>query len=353
MRIAPKEIAIADIEAFRIIHRVGSDYNKGLWYQAQVPSQYSDETSGVFNILNNKAASHRRRLFQSAGTKKIVVEWEPQVMELADLAVKKIKRDLQKYGSSDVLKWWTFMASDVTGALAFGESFNNILNEERNRMVHDIEESMPIIGLRTELPWTKPIMDSIPRWVPGNVSSMLDRFDGYARDAVRATRVAQQTNNKTLFSKMVLEEKTMQVIPDSVIEKEAANVIVAGTDTTAMVLTYLTYTVLRHENIKRKLIEEIKSCTARPNWEELESLTYLNNVIQETLRLYPAIPGSLPRIVPRGGEGVGKYVIPAGTQVSTQAWTFQRDPTVFKEPLRYVHTYIQSASLRLNLGVTD
>lgn len=178
-------------------------------------------------------------------------------------------------------------------------------------------------------------MDCVPAWFPGSLHPMFDRFDGYGRDAVRATRTAQQTNNKTLFSKMVLEEKSMQVIPDSLIEKEAANVIVAGTDTTAMALTYLTYEVLRHEDIKQKLIEELKTCTARPNWEELESMPYLNNVIQETLRLHPSVPGSLPRIVPRGGEAVGKYVIPAKIQVSTQAWTFQRDPTVFKDPLRY------------------
>ncbi|CAO2657984.1 Nn.00g072440.m01.CDS01 [Neocucurbitaria sp. VM-36] len=347
VRIGPQEVAIADIEAFRIIHRVGSDYSKGPWYQGQAPSQTTDETSGVFNIASNKKAAHRRRLFQSAGTRKIVAEWEPQIVELANTAVEKIKRDLEKYGSSDIMKWWTFMASDVTGMLAFGESFNNTRNEERNQLIRDIETAMPFIGMRIELPWTKPIMDAIPSWFPSSISPIFDRFNEYGQIAVRATRMAAQNNNKTLFSKMVLEEESKQVIPDSLIEKEAQNIIIAGTDNTAMTLTYLIYAVLKDENTEGKLVEELKSCTARPSWEELEDMPYLNNIIQETLRLYPAIPGSLPRIVPLGGEHCGKYIIPAKGQVSTQAWTFQRDPTVFKDALRFDPDRWQNASPKM------
>ena len=62
---------------------------------------------------------------------------------------------------------------------------------------------------------------------------------------------------------------------------------------------------------------------------------YLNNVIQETFRLHPAVAGALLRIVPKGGETLGSTVLPAGTQVSTQAWTMQRDANVFENPLRF------------------
>lgn len=31
VRIGPQEVATADIEAYRVIHRVGSDYDKGPW----------------------------------------------------------------------------------------------------------------------------------------------------------------------------------------------------------------------------------------------------------------------------------------------------------------------------------
>ncbi|KAJ4287556.1 hypothetical protein N0V90_012259 [Kalmusia sp. IMI 367209] len=317
VRIAPHEVAIADIRAYRVIHRIGSDFNKGPWYAKQVPSQQNDETSGVFGILNNKVASRRRRLFQAAGGKNIVAEWEPQVIELAALA------------------WWTFLASDVTGSLAFGEPFGNLKNGKKSEMVHDIEAAMPIIGVRAEFPWTKPILDRLPTWLGNTWSARFKRFEKYGWDAVRATRAAQAGGSRTLFSRMVLEEEKDQVIPDEIIVREAANVIVAGTDTTAMTLTYLTYAVLKDELIRKRLVAELKKSSAEPTWDELENLKYLNNVIQETMRLHPGIPGSLGRVVPASGARFEKYFLPAGTQVATQAWTFQRDPDVFEEPLRF------------------
>ena len=202
-------------------------------------------------------------------------------------------------------------------------------------MVRDVEAVMPFVGIRAELPWTKPFLDAIPAWVPGSPKMLWNRFVKYGQEAVISTRAAQAGGSKTLFSKMILDNESDQTIPDSLITQEMANVIIAGTDTTAMTLTYMVFVVLKHENIKLKLVEELATLPPNPRFEQLENLVYLQNVIQEAMRLHPAIPGSLPRIVPACGRKFAKYVLPAGTQVSTQAWTFQRNPAVFSDPLKY------------------
>lgn len=334
VRIAPEEVHTADFEAFRTIHRVGSDWDKGKFYKGQVPSQTTDENSGVFGTRSNQKASHRRRLFQAAGTKKVAIEWEPEIKALATLMVQKIKNELKEHGSSDVMKWLTFYTSDVVGSLAFGHSFHHIENGTKGRLLRDVETMMPIIGIRMEMPWTKPIMDNLPTWCPGSASELWRRTEGYGKDGVRATRRAQTDfNTKTIFSKMVLEDAKDQSVPDSVIEQEASNIIIAGTDSTSMTLTYLIYTVLRHPHVKQELVAELNTCTADPNLQELETKIYLNNVITESMRLHPGVPGSLTRVVPKGGETALKYKLPAGTEIGTQAYTFQRDPSVFDDPL--------------------
>ena len=68
--------------------------------------------------------------------------------------------------------------------------------------------------------------------------------------------------------------------------------------------------------------------------DELNNAPLLNSVIDETLRLYGAAPGGLPRTVPsRGATFCGIY-LPAGTVVSTQAFTLHRDNTLFRQPLQ-------------------
>jgi cytochrome P450 len=61
----------------------------------------------------------------------------------------------------------------------------------------------------------------------------------------------------------------------------------------------------------------------------------LNNIIQETLRLYSAAQAGLPRVVPREGVTFAGFWIPGGTVTATQAYTLHRDADVFPEPLKF------------------
>lgn len=74
-------------------------------------------------MRNLKEHGQRRRLFARGFSKTYLREhWEPTVREKAVLAVEKIKADAIS-GTSDLMKWWTFMATDIVGVLGFGESF--------------------------------------------------------------------------------------------------------------------------------------------------------------------------------------------------------------------------------------
>lgn len=43
-----------------------------------------------------------------------------------------------------------------------------------------------------------------------------------------------------------------------------------------------------------------------------DQLPYLWAVIMEVTRLYPSVPGGLPRVTPKGGEVIGGQFIPGG-----------------------------------------
>lgn len=126
-------------------------------------------------------------------------------------------------------------------------------------------------------------------------------------------------------------EDGAQPLSDSLIAKESSNIIVAGSDTTAMTLTYLVYAVLGNPDVKRKLLDELDTVSKDAGWQELESKPYLNKVITETLRWNPSIAGSLKRDTPSEGAVLAGYVIPGGTMVSTQAYTLHHDPVVWSD----------------------
>jgi cytochrome P450 len=121
-------------------------------------------------------------------------------------------------------------------------------------------------------------------------------------------------------------------LSDGDIVNNAMAFIIAGSDTTANTMTYLTWAVCKHVEVKDALVEELGALPHDFCEQDLRGLTWLNNIIKETLRLYCAAPSALPRIVPAEGAEFLGYTLPGGTTVSTQAYTLHRNAKIFPNP---------------------
>jgi cytochrome P450 len=68
-------------------------------------------------------------------------------------------------------------------------------------------------------------------------------------------------------------------------------ITIAGADTTAATLVTLTYHILSSPSIFKRLRQELESAMpypdSAPDPKALDSLPFLNALIEETLRLYP------------------------------------------------------------------
>jgi cytochrome P450 len=105
----------------------------------------------------------------------------------------------------------------------------------------------------------------------------------------------------------------------------------AGIDTTGDALCFLMWELSRPSSIhhQRKLQAELLAHPA----SSFDKLPYLDAVVMEGLRCFPAIPMSLPRYVPPGGRTIDGFFLLQGTTVSCQAYSVQRtDRGVFPDP---------------------
>jgi cytochrome P450 len=189
-------------------------------------------------------------------------------------------------------------------------------------------------GIQTELPLLR-----FCKYLPIPSIQRLFTADDYLLDyGTRAISNAkgQEGHTSNVFSTILAEsEKDGSALSSMDVNLEAGNFIVAGSDTTAITLTYLIWAVLKQPTLQRALESEVHGLAPGFTDADLEALPLLNAVIEETLRLYGAAPASLPRTTPAAGATLNGYLIPGGTTVSTQAYTIHRDSTLFPNPDAY------------------
>ena len=117
----------------------------------------------------------------------------------------------------------------------------------------------------------------------------------------------------------------------------------AGHDTTANVLNWALLELARHPDVHATVMDEIDSVMGPaekdpnnvvcPTHAQLEEMPYLEMVLKETLRLYPAAP-SVFRMVPETFEFKG-MVYPKGISLSTSVFLIHRDPELWPEPEKF------------------
>lgn len=161
-----------------------------------------------------------------------------------------------------------------------------------------------------------------------------------AKKAIREGR----TNNlmSTVIEDSEKEGGGKAALRDIDIQVEATGLIFAGSGTTANTLSFAVWNIATRPDLREKLEMEASTLAEGFKNDDLEILPLLNATINETLRLYTAVPGSLPRIVPASGTMMCGYYLAPGTVVSTQAWTYHRDASLYQNPLefdpnRYLH----------------
>lgn len=201
--------------------------------------------------------------------------------------------------------------------------FSGSLDEATfRRLRRDLSVVMNGVGARIMLPdWA----ERLP--LPAN-----RRFDK-ARDAVRTTigrAVAdlQASGHDTgdMLSMLLRgeDEETGQSLTDEQICSEILTPAVAGTGTTASVLSWILYELARRPGIEARVLAEL---------DGLPRLPYLNRVITETLRLHHT--GWLVTRHTTTETRLGQWTLPAGTELAYCQHALHRDPELFPDPLAF------------------
>jgi cytochrome P450 len=143
-----------------------------------------------------------------------------------------------------------------------------------------------------------------------------------------------------------LEALAAQTQDPVALRAQLLNILLAGRDTTASLLSWTFHELVRNPEIFEKLRRAILSDfgpystddLSAITFSSLKSCTYLQHTLSEALRLWPVVPGNSRRsnkrtTLPRGGgpDGLSPVFIPPETQVDYSVYTMMRRKDLWGE----------------------
>ncbi|MEU2434233.1 cytochrome P450 [Streptomyces sp. NPDC007861] len=179
----------------------------------------------------------------------------------------------------------------------------------------------------------------LPPWVPTPGRRRLRRavevIDAEVGRVTGERRRAGGERDDLLSRLLAARDEEGLPLSDREVRDEAVTLYIGGHETTGTTLTWAWYLLSRSPGARARLGEELAEVLGgrTPDFDDLRRLPYTEQVVKETLRLFP--PVWLMTGIAKEGSTVGGLPVPEGTVVWSSQWSAHRDPRWFPEPLAF------------------
>ncbi|KAI0602456.1 cytochrome P450 [Biscogniauxia sp. FL1348] len=337
VRFGPVDVSFTTAQAWKEIN--GTE--KGKPDNEKAPEFSQQPANGVRSILMSSHQDHTRmrRLFSPAFSERALRKQEPLFRKYTDMLMSKL-RELGGDGSPvEMTRLFNFAAFDMMAELCFGDSLGLLENNEFSPWVKSIFESLKIIPY-TSIVASYPILQALfdrfePKWLTEY------RMILYKHTADRVDRRLKEGSDKPdIWSLVIAAQESENKLSLLEMHSNAELFMIAGSETTATLLSGVTYYLLQNPDKMKILLSEIRGSFTDAkdmSFDTLANLKYLNACLKEALRVYPPIPIASPRAIREGGGQIitGRWV-PPGTRVSMHHWSTYHSPINFKDPDSFV-----------------
>ncbi|EKM54607.1 uncharacterized protein PHACADRAFT_210407 [Phanerochaete carnosa HHB-10118-sp] len=278
----------------------------------------------------------QRKFLQQAFTKQGCLAFRPSQLSQTHLLLKRIPQDPACY--EDHVRRFT---AAVIMEIAYGHKVASDddpyvdIAERTHKILMEAGHSLSILDF---FPWLR----YLPSWFPGN---WFGRFANDAASFVQHMRdmpFEQATGNAApSFTSMQIEELERDggASPESLqtLKIASSQMYVAGADSIWSTILNVIAVLFLHPKVQRKVhyeLDRVLGGKRLPDFDDHESLPYLDAVIQETMRWHPTAPLGMPHRSTADDIYRGMY-IPKGTTVLANSVAMSMDNTVYGSPTEF------------------
>lgn len=314
VRFGPAEVSFITAEAWKDIYAHGHG-------DQQLP-KVLHSTSNPSDIISANNADHSRfrRALSHAFSVKGLQAQEPILLGYVNKLIERLKEIAKSPNpETNMVKWYNLTTFDLIGDLAFGEPFGGLDSSEYHYWVATIFQAIrgiAFVKLRDAYPLLFRIISFF--LAPEHLMEARKRQIEYSNLTVRKRLQNDLHRGPADFMDSMLRHRgdKEKELNDKEMEANANILIIAGSETSATLLSGITYWLLRTPNALRKVTREVRSSISSESditFQSVSHLPYMLACLNEALRIYPPAPGGLERMtIPPAPVTISGYTIPPG-----------------------------------------
>jgi cytochrome P450 len=305
VRFGPSEVSFITPDAW-----------KSIYGHPQLPKVLMTGSKGT-DLLSADDRNHSRyrKALSPAFSARGLQAQEPHIIVYVEKLISRLKGIAESQLPVDMVKWYNLTTFDLIGDLAFGQSFGGLDSSEYHHWVSTIfnfVKVVPFLKLKDAYPVVLPLLMAL---LPKKFLETHKRQAQYAKETVH-----KRLDDKAAYGRgdfmdfMVRHRGEKDGLSDEELEVNATLLIFAGSETTATLLSGVTYWLLKSPEALAKVTAEIRTIPTEAEinrYNVTNQLPYMHACIEEALRLYPPLPSGPQRraVVPCQISG---YDIPPG-----------------------------------------
>ncbi len=257
------------------------------------------------------------------------------MLDVAEQMLEKWQR-LGPRADLDVPDNMTRLTLDTIALSGFGYRFNSFYQREMHPFVDAMVRSLAEAGARSRRQKLQTrLMLATQRQYARDVAFMSSVVD----ELISERRAAGATGGqKDLLGLLLAGEDpvTHERLDDVNIRNQIVTFLIAGHETTSGLLSFTIYQLLKCPDVRARAHAEVDRVLGgeRPTFEKLHRLTYLDQVLRESLRLWPTAPAFA--VHPREDTVIGgAFAAEKGQPIMILTPMLHRDPKVWPDPERF------------------
>lgn len=327
-------VLLTDPEGIKhVLQTNNKNYRKGIEYEHLKPvlGEGLLTSEGEFWL-------RQRRLAQPAFHREKILHFHQQMVEYTEGMINQWEN---KEGYFDIHSEMMHLALQIVSSTLLSYKITNEVNEVESALDNAINESYHRIQTLVNYPLWLPV----PRNLKYNRSRK--SLNHVINDIIEKRRNSNVVYHDLLEMLMsAKDEETCETMSDQQLRDEVMTIFLAGHETTANALTWAFYLLSQNDDARKKYLEEVDRVLGKrkPEMEDLRKMEYLNQIIHESLRLYP--PAWILGRTALGDDEILGYKINKGDNIMIAPYQVHRDPNLWDKPNDFIPERFTAEALK-------